>query len=263
MILKKILLGIKAMLNKFANLFVSHDPVAVFRLKIDEATEKIKSGQENLAKFKGHVNRLERQLAEDEKQVKLAQARVDVALKGGNDAMATEADVALQRAEGARNTTAGQLATFNKQYQNQVNSIKASRTQIVNAQKECEQLGIKLEMSKANKEAAALASEFSDEVNNPLGELNDLRNQINSTIDANNAVAEVNEDLGITTPTEADVETQYQQLQVSDRLAARKAQLGLTPKVEAPAVPHQLPAPAEVFEGEVVNQGQTVNVPKN
>ena len=249
MIFGKIWTGIKAFFNKIANIFVSHDPVAVYRLKIDEATEKIKGGQENLAKFKGHVNRLDRQLAEDEKQVKLASARVDIALKSGNDQTASDADVLLQKAEAARDITKGQLDSFNKQYQNQVKAIKSSRDQIINAQKECEQMGVKLEMSKANKEAAALQGEFADAMSNPLGELNDIRTQINQQIDQNNAVAEVNEDLGVTaTISDADVQTQYQQMQVSDRLAARKAALGLTPKAEIPAAPHQLPAPVEVID---------------
>jgi phage shock protein A len=259
MIFGKIFSGFKAILNTFANWFgLKRSPVAAFRLKVDEATERIKKGQANLAVFKGHVNRLERQFQEDDKQVKLAQVCVDIALKGGNDAAAQEADLTLQRAEATRTQTSGQLDSFNKQYQQQVSAIKNSRNQIVAAQSEAEQLGVRLEMSKANKDAAALASEFSDDIQNPLSDISAIRNEINNQIDGNNAVADVNVDLGIGVDKTASVEEQYQQMQVGDRLAARKAALGLAPKVEVSPAVHQLAAPVEVVQGVVVTDSDKV-----
>lgn len=249
----KLFTAIKAAINKFVNMIYKRDPVAVFQLKIDEATEKIKRGQERLGEFKGHVNRLQRLVDTDQKNVAVWQERVDAALVAGDDKAAEEADIKLQAAQKSLNDNTAQLTNFRNQYDQQVKMIASSRKTMISAQEECQSLGLKLKMSEANKAAAKLQSEFADEVGNPLGDLNDLRSTITSQIDANNAVGEVNVDLGIGNSSEADTEQKYQSLQASSRLAARKAALGLAKAPAAPAAPQQLPAPAISVEGEVLS----------
>lgn len=227
MVLRKILNAIRAFFNKLANKAVEADPVSQYRLQIDEATERIQKGQSALAGFKGHVNRLERNLADAEKEMKLYDSRVNLALKNNDDAAAAKAGVEYQRAFGSYNAIKAQLDSFTTQYQQQVAMIKASRETIIKAQKRCEELGLKLEMSKANKAAAEMASQFADTVKNPLGDLANIESEINRQIDQNNAVAQVNADLGLHENSEAKEEANYEELAARDFLEERKRALGL------------------------------------
>jgi phage shock protein A len=259
---KKLFTAIAAFFNKLIGRAYEADPVAVFQLKIDQATDKVRKGKENLAKFKGHVNRLQRMEADAERKVALYNNRVNDALTAGKDELAAEADAHLQTVEQELVDARTQLQAMEQQYDQQVRSIKAASDEIVAAKRECESLGLKLKMSEANKEAAELASEFTDTgSSNPLSEISGLRESINSRIDANNAVMDVNTDLGVGFNSERNTEAQFAEIASSSRLAERKAKLGLSAPEPANSEPKSLPDSSNevnFVQGELVEEDEYV-----
>lgn len=223
MIVRKIFTAFRAFLNKLAGLLFKADRVSIYKLKIEEATEKVRRGTDNLAHFRGHISRLDRKLREDNKQYHLAKAAADRAILSGNETDAINAQIKLESAERALEATRNQLDSVNKQYKQQVDLNNAARQQIAQAQEDCKQLGLNLKLSKASRDAALLAAEMSDGMNDPLGEISGLREEIEEEIDANNAVMQVNSDLGLTKqPVVVDFDL------IRQKISQRKAELGVT-----------------------------------
>jgi chromosome segregation ATPase len=192
--------GLWAQFVKFSRWVFGIDKIAVYRAKIDQATSKIEKAQRTMNPIKGQIKSLEQQLAEEEKPVKIYKGRLKTAIEKGDVQKQKEVAIELQRALATYNATKEQLDGFRLQYDGMVANMKAARTEIIAAQQDCKQKGLKLKMSRQNKAAAELAAGFSADISNPLGEIAELRSGLDDEINTNNATVDVMRDIGITTP---------------------------------------------------------------
>jgi phage shock protein A len=68
MILEKFFAAIRAQINKVANMFWEADPIAQMRYEYDQAVEQLKEGRKGLEQYRGLVERVNRQVADNTAQ---------------------------------------------------------------------------------------------------------------------------------------------------------------------------------------------------
>src|SRR5688572_24790695 len=95
-----------AQFGKFTGMVWSADPVAVYQAEVDRAADEIRDGTSGLEQYRGLVSRLERQVANGEKEVARLTARIKSFLNAGDETKAAEYAVQLKKtqAELAENT---------------------------------------------------------------------------------------------------------------------------------------------------------------
>ena len=102
MILDKFWRAVKAQLNKLANAFSSHDPVAGMQYEYDRSVEQIREGREGLAQYRALVERVLRQVVDQKKHVAMLEARVKTYLQGGDRDSAARVRARAEKGQGRR-----------------------------------------------------------------------------------------------------------------------------------------------------------------
>ena len=233
-ILGKIFHAGQAQANKAANEALNADPLAVMQLDIDTALEQIHSLTPDMETLKGQVNRMARQFQDEEKDIASLNAKVDLLVKAGNDAGAAQLDQQLQSKENAHENTKVQLAKLQGSYDTTKDRINQANKTIAEKQQKAQSLGMELKISEANKKAIEASAAVLGRLNSAtsLGHMSDAERILQEKIDANNAAADVQADLSGPAPSDADALSASLDAQVAaaastDRLAARKAKLGM------------------------------------
>ena len=75
MILGKFWSAFRAQVNKIANIFWEADPIAQMQYEYDMAVEQLKEGRVGLEQYRGLVERVSRQVKDNETQVAKLQAQ--------------------------------------------------------------------------------------------------------------------------------------------------------------------------------------------
>ena len=73
-----------AQINKVANLFWEADPIAQMRYEYDQAVAQLKEGRGGLEQYRGLVERVTRQVANDKQHVSRLEAKVKAYLAAGD-----------------------------------------------------------------------------------------------------------------------------------------------------------------------------------
>src|SRR5687767_15793369 len=84
MIFAKFWGAMRAQLNKLANLFWEADPIAQMQYEYDLAVEELKGGRIGLEQYRGLVEKVTRQVKENESHVNKLQAQAKAYLKAGD-----------------------------------------------------------------------------------------------------------------------------------------------------------------------------------
>ena len=84
MILGKIWQAIAAQFNKLANAIRGYDPIAEMQYEYDRSVEQIREGREGLAQYRAMVERVQRQVDGEQKQVSVLEARIKAYLNAGD-----------------------------------------------------------------------------------------------------------------------------------------------------------------------------------
>ena len=195
----KTLFGVgKAQAGKLARAAEGLDPVAMYKEKIEEATDNLRTAKESLVRVKGLIASVERQVNDGKSEIARLDARIKLALTDNNEAKAAEYVTQLQSAKTQLKQNEEQLATHNSSYQAFLKQVQSAQAKIINAKREAEKLGTQLEISKVEAEIGDINQRFSSKAD-PLDEALKYKEGIQKQIDQNKArgqvLADVNTDL--------------------------------------------------------------------
>ena len=84
MILAKLWRSLRAQLNKLANAFWTADPIAQMQYEYDLAVAQLKEGREGLEQYRALVERVSRQVANDQQHVASLEAKIKAYLQAGD-----------------------------------------------------------------------------------------------------------------------------------------------------------------------------------
>ncbi len=192
MILGKIWNAISAQLNKLANAIRGADPIAEMQYEYDRSIEQMKEGREGLAQYRALVERVQRQVDGQRKQVALIEAKIKAFLNSGDRETAARFALDLRRAKEDLGENEKQLALHEQAYQNNLLKIQHAVKKLDEVKHKISKYDAELKMSRAESEMAQLASQFKFNVTTDFGQAEQI---LQDQIDGNRARVRVASDL--------------------------------------------------------------------
>ncbi len=192
MILGKIWNAISAQLNKLANAIRGADPIAEMQYEYDRSIEQMKEGREGLAQYRALVERVQRQVDGQRKQVALIEAKIKAFLNSGDRETAARFALDLRRAKEDLGENEKQLALHEQAYQNNLLKIQHAVKKLDEVKHKISKYDAELKMSRAESEMAQLASQFKFNVTTDFGQAEQI---LQDQIDRNRARVRVASDL--------------------------------------------------------------------
>src|SRR5579871_5819748 len=124
MIFGKLWRSLQAQLNKIANLLWTADPIAQMQYEYDRAVDQLKEGRVGLEQYRALVERVTRQVANNQKTVASLEARIKAYLQSGDRETAGKFALELQKAKKELEENEGQLKMHEQAYNNNLMKIK-------------------------------------------------------------------------------------------------------------------------------------------
>lgn len=248
MIFSKIWRSVKAQLNKVANLFWTADPIAQLQYEYDTAVEEMKAGREGLAQYRALVERVSQQVANQEKQAAHLKAKVQAYLKAGNREAAGRFALELQKANTELAENREQLELHEKAYENNLKKIKNASGKLSKVRDKITKYDAELKMSKAEAEMAEVASSLNFDVTTDFGQIEQV---IQEKISLNRGKARVAADLSEEGITDIEHEEMMETALAENALKEIEIEMGLiTPETSAVEVTEKQLGPAVVEQKE-------------
>lgn len=217
----------KAQAGKLARAAESLDPVAMYKDKIEEATDNLRTAKESLVRVKGLIASVERQVNDGKTEIARLDARIKLALTDNNEARAAEYVQQLQNAKEQLKQNESQLTTHNSSYQSFLKQVQAAQTKIIGAKREAEKLGTQLEISKVEAEIGEINQRFSSKAD-PLDEALKFKSDIQKQIDQNKARGQVFADVNTDLVTEDAEEAKIKEMETKALLEQYKKEMSTT-----------------------------------
>jgi phage shock protein A len=228
MILGKLWRTVMAQFNKMANWFSGQDPIAQLQYEYDQAVGEIKSGREGLAQYRALVERVNRQVGENQKHAATLEAKIKAYLKANDRESAARFALELQKAKGELAENERQLALHETAYGNHLMKIKHATGKLAELQERIHKYDAELKMSRAEAEVAELSKTFNFDVTTDFGQ---IENQIQTRIDQNRAKVRVAADLSGEGLVEVQREIAMEKELGMSALEQFEQEQGLTPQV--------------------------------
>ena len=124
MIIEKIWHAFKAQVNKLANLFHGSDPIAQMQYEYDSAVAQLREGRQGLEQYRALVERVMRQVNENQAQVNNLEAKVKLYLQNGDRDTAGKFALELQKAKKQLAENQEQQKMHEEAYNNNLLKIK-------------------------------------------------------------------------------------------------------------------------------------------
>lgn len=192
MILGKIWRAIAAQFNKLANAIRGYDPIAEMQLEYDRSIEQIREGREGLAQYRAMVERVQRQVEGQRKQVAVLEAKTKAYLNSGDREGAGRIALELKRSRDDLAENEKQLGLHEQAYQNNLLKIKHAVGKLDEVKHRISKYDADLKMSRAEAEVAQLANQFHFDVTTDFGQAEEM---IQGQIDKNRARVRVAADM--------------------------------------------------------------------
>jgi phage shock protein A len=192
MILGKLWRSFMAQINKIANIFWTADPIAQMQYEYDLAVAQMKEGREGLEQYRALVERVTRQVANDQQHVSQLEAKVKAYLTAGDRETASKFAFEMQKAKQDLAENQAQLKLHEESYNNNVTKIKHASKKLSDVRDKIQKYDAELKMSKAEAEMAKLATDFNFDVSTDFGQIEQV---INDKISLNRAKVRVAADL--------------------------------------------------------------------
>jgi phage shock protein A len=192
MILGKLWRTVMAQFNKMANWFSGQDPIAQLQYEYDQAVGEIKSGREGLAQYRALVERVNRQVTENQKHAATLEAKIKAYLKANDRESAARFALELQKAKAELAENERQLALHETAYGNHLMKIKHATGKLAELQDRIHKYDAELKMSRAEAEVAELSKTFNFDVTTDFGQVEKV---IEDRITTNRAKVRVATDL--------------------------------------------------------------------
>ncbi|NVB78683.1 MAG: hypothetical protein HOV81_09840 [Kofleriaceae bacterium] len=253
MILGKFFGAVAAQFNKLGNWLFNKDPIAQMQYEYDKAVEQLKEGRVGLEQYRGLVERVLRQVKENEALVAKLTAQAKAYLKIGNRETAANFALQLTRAKAQLAENQQQLAMHEEAYQNNLKKIQHANKKLVELKDKIAKYDADLKMSAAEAEIAKISSTFNMDVTTNFGQLEDA---IQRRIDANRGKARVAADMSAQGIADIKAEEQMEKSMAEDALKDLEVDLGMRAPETTPvqqATKDLGPAEAEAARKELEN----------
>ena len=192
MIIGKLWHSLMAQINKLANVFWTADPIAQMQYEYDQAVAQLKEGREGLEQYRALVERVSRQVANDQRHVANLEAKVKAYLQAGDRDTAAKFALELQKARQELAENQGQLKLHEEAYNNNLTKIRHAGGKLAGVREKIAKYDAELKMSRAEAEMAKLATSFNFDVTTDFGQIEQV---IHDKISLNRAKVRVASDL--------------------------------------------------------------------
>jgi phage shock protein A len=192
MILGKFWAAFRAQINKLANVFWTADPIAQMQYEYDQAVAQLSDGRKGLEQYRALVERVTRQVQNDQRHVKDLESKVKAYLQAGDRETAGKFALELQKAKAELSENEAQLQLHEDAYNNNVTKIKHASSRLSKIREKIAKYDAELKMSKAEAEIAQLAHSFNFDVTTDFGQIEQV---IQDKISLNRAKVRVAADL--------------------------------------------------------------------
>ncbi len=251
MIFGKMWRAFRAQVNKIANYFWTADPIAQMQYEYDQAVEELKGGRQGLEQYRALVERVSRQVKNDQKHVKNLEAKIKAYLKAGDRETAGKFAVELQKAKSELAENQSQLDMHEKAYDNNVRKIKRASKKLADVRMKIQKYDAELKMSRAEAEMAELARSFDFDITTDFGQIEQV---IQDKIGLNRAKARVAADLSEEGMEDVEREEAMESALAEDALRDFEIELGLvTPETAGVDEMQKELGPAETQKIEETN----------
>jgi phage shock protein A len=173
-IFKKIWQTFRAWLNKLANWGRKIDPIAEMQYECDKATEEIKNGRQGLEQHRGLIERVARQANAGVQHVADLKAKIQSYLDSGDRETAAKFALELQKAERDLAENQSQLKVHEQTYESNLLKIKFATKKISEVRGRIAEYDANLKMSKAEGEIAKLSQSLNFDVTTDFGQVEQM-----------------------------------------------------------------------------------------
>jgi phage shock protein A len=237
MILGKMWHAFRAQMNKLANWFSGKDPVAQLQYEYDRSVDQLKEGREGLAQYRALVERVTKQVDDNQRQISVLEAKIKAYLKANDRDTAAQLALQLQKAKQAMGENQSQLALHEQAYNNHLTKIKHATKKLADLQDRIHKYDAELKMSKAEAEMAELAKSFNFDVSTDFGQ---VENIIENKIALNRGKARVAADLSGEGVEDVKREIAVENAMAEQALEDFEKEAGIAPQVAAPVAQKSL-----------------------
>lgn len=192
MIFGKLWHALQAQINKLANVFWTADPIAQMQYEYDLAVSQLKEGREGLEQYRALVERVSRQVANNQAHVTNLEAKVKAYLQTGDRDTAAKFALELQKAKKDFEENQNQLNLHEQAYNNNLTKIKHAGGKLSQIREKISKYDAELKMSRAEAEMAKLAQDFHFDITTDFGQIEQV---IQDKIGLNRAKVRVAADL--------------------------------------------------------------------
>ncbi len=224
MIFGKFWRAIKAQVNKLANFFWTADPIAQMQYEYDKAVEDMKGGRQGLEQYRGLVERVTRQVENEQRHLDQLQAKVKGYLSAGDRETAGKFAIEMNKAKTDLAENQAQLAMHEKAYNNNVRKVKAAMGKLKDIREKIQAYDAELKMSRAEAEMAELAKDFNFDVTTDFGQIEQV---IQDKISLNRGKARVAADLSEQGMVDIEREEAMEAAQAEGALREFEVEMGL------------------------------------
>jgi len=223
----------RAQVGKAGHAAVTADPKAVWEQEIRDARDELNRSITDLEESKGLVTELQEHVKVSQREAVLLDSKVKNSLtddpddKGGK---AAEYVVQLETAQSNLTRNQDQLTKAQTLYANNLKKYQLAQKKIRQKEEAGRQLGQEVKSSETNARLAKLAQKFNVDVGALDSRLNEAEEEMRRQIARNNAVSEVQVDLGISGLAEAEEEDRLAKASAKNKLEEYRKKMGLTPQ---------------------------------
>lgn len=236
MIVGKLWRTLRAQINKIANFFWTADPIAQMQYEYDMAVEQLKEGRQGLEQYRGLVERVSRQVANDRTHVASLEAKVKAYLQAGDRETAARFALEMQKARQQMGENEAQLKLHEEAYGNNLTKIKHASGKLAQVRDKIAKYDAELKMSRAEAEMAKLAGDLNFDVTTDFGQIEQV---IQDRISLNRAKVRVAADLSSEGMVDIQREQAMEKTLAEQALREFEVQAGLVTPETAGTAPSQ------------------------
>jgi phage shock protein A len=158
----------------------------------DQAVDQLKGGREGLEQYRALVERVGRQVANNQTHVSTLEARVKAFLTSGDRDTAAKFALELQKAKKDLDENVAQLKMHEEAYNNNITKVKHASSKLAAIREKIAKYDAELKMSRAEAELAKLSQDFNFDVTTDFGQIEQV---LQEKISMNRAKVRVAADL--------------------------------------------------------------------
>jgi phage shock protein A len=224
MILGKLWASLRAQVNKLANFFWTMDPIAQMQYEYDNAVAQLQEGRKGLEQYRALVERVTRQVQNEQKHVSNLESKVKAYLQAGDRETAAKFALEMQKAKTGLAENESQLKMHEEAYNNNLTKVKHASGTLAKIREKIAKYDAELKMSKAEAELAKLATDFNFDVTTDFGQIEQV---IQDKIGLNRAKSRVAADLSSEGVVDIKREQAAEQVMADQALRQFEVEMGL------------------------------------